>query len=81
MPAKRNPAGGNGGASGSHVDAPKLNGPEDKQAPASKQDVRAVNSIVIGERHRRDLGDLDGLAASIGESGCCILLWFGLTAA
>src|SRR5215472_8356447 len=28
-----------------------------------------INRIVIGERHRRDLGDIGGLAASIGELG------------
>ena len=66
---KRNPAGGNGGASGSRVDAAKLNSPEVKQHPASKQDVRAVDGIIVGERHRRDMGDIDGLAASVGELG------------
>jgi hypothetical protein len=28
-----------------------------------------VADITIGERHRRDMGDLDGLAASIAEIG------------
>ena len=32
-------------------------------------DTRPVNSIVIGERHRKDLGDIDGLAVSIAELG------------
>lgn len=30
---------------------------------------RAVDSITVGARHRRDLGDLDGLAASIDRLG------------
>ena len=29
----------------------------------------SINKIIIGERHRRDLGDIDGLAASMGELG------------
>jgi N6-adenosine-specific RNA methylase IME4 len=28
-----------------------------------------IDSIIVGERHRRDLGDIDGLAASIAEVG------------
>jgi ParB family chromosome partitioning protein len=28
-----------------------------------------IDAIIIGERHRRDLGDLDGLAISISEIG------------
>ena len=28
-----------------------------------------VNEIQIGKRHRRDLGDIDGLARSIGDLG------------
>ena len=28
-----------------------------------------VNKIRIGKRHRRDLGDIDGLARSIGDLG------------
>lgn len=30
---------------------------------------RSVDSIVIGHRHRTDLGDLDALAASITRDG------------
>jgi N6-adenosine-specific RNA methylase IME4 len=33
------------------------------------QAAQAVDSIIIGERHRRDMGDIDSLAASIGELG------------
>ena len=32
-------------------------------------DTRAINSIIVGERHRRDMGDIDGLAASIEAVG------------
>ena len=28
-----------------------------------------VANIIVGERHRRDMGDIDGLAASIAEIG------------
>jgi ParB family transcriptional regulator, chromosome partitioning protein len=31
--------------------------------------TRKVSSIVVGERHRRDLGDIDSLAASIQDIG------------
>jgi ParB-like nuclease domain len=31
--------------------------------------VRPIDSIRVGPRHRRDLGDVDGLAASIAEVG------------
>lgn len=30
---------------------------------------RTIESIVIGHRHRRDLGDIDALAASIERMG------------
>ena len=29
----------------------------------------AIDEIVVGDRHRRDLGDIDGLAASIEDIG------------
>jgi ParB family chromosome partitioning protein len=32
-------------------------------------ELRRVTDIVIGERHRRDLGDIDALARSIGDVG------------
>jgi N6-adenosine-specific RNA methylase IME4 len=32
-------------------------------------ELRSVTDIVVGERHRRDLGDIDGLARSIREVG------------
>jgi N6-adenosine-specific RNA methylase IME4 len=31
--------------------------------------IRRIDEIIIGERHRRDMGDLDRLAASIAELG------------
>ena len=31
-------------------------------------DIRAINSIIVGERHRRDMGDIAELAASIAET-------------
>jgi hypothetical protein len=31
--------------------------------------TRRIDEIIIGERHRKDLGDIDGLAASIRELG------------
>jgi hypothetical protein len=30
---------------------------------------RAINEIIVGHRHRRDLGDVDGLARSIEQIG------------
>ena len=33
------------------------------------QETRAINDIVIGERSRRDMGDIVGLAANIAEIG------------
>src|SRR6516225_411971 len=39
-------------------------------AIASTRRVRlAIESVIIGERHRRDLGDLDALAANIKDTG------------
>jgi ParB family transcriptional regulator, chromosome partitioning protein len=32
-------------------------------------DMRPIASIVVGTRHRRDLGDIDGLARSLAEVG------------
>jgi N6-adenosine-specific RNA methylase IME4 len=37
--------------------------------PATAQATRPINEIRIGERHRRDLGDIEGLAASIDDIG------------
>jgi ParB-like chromosome segregation protein Spo0J len=37
--------------------------------PAVNPAVASINSIVIGDRHRRDLGDIDALAASIADVG------------
>jgi N6-adenosine-specific RNA methylase IME4/ParB-like chromosome segregation protein Spo0J len=34
-----------------------------------RNNVRAIDEIIVGERHRRDLGDIEGLAASIAEVG------------
>jgi len=31
--------------------------------------TRRLDEIVVGERHRRDMGDLDALAASMAEIG------------
>ena len=31
-------------------------------------DIRAINSIIVGERHRRDMGDIASLARSIAET-------------
>ena len=30
---------------------------------------RAVDSLIVGKRHRTDLGDIDALAASIDRDG------------
>lgn len=37
-------------------------------SPASRRE-RAIADIRVGERHRRDLGDIDGLAASMASIG------------
>jgi ParB family chromosome partitioning protein len=31
--------------------------------------VRPISSIAVGTRHRRDMGDVDGLARSIADVG------------
>lgn len=38
-------------------------------APGFVEPDRAIASIKVGRRHRRDMGDLDGLAASIAKHG------------
>jgi N6-adenosine-specific RNA methylase IME4 len=37
--------------------------------PASARHTVDIGEIIIGDRHRRDLGDIDGLARSIGNVG------------
>jgi ParB-like chromosome segregation protein Spo0J len=37
--------------------------------PQSTIEARLISSIVIGKRHRTDLGDIDALARSIAEVG------------
>lgn len=37
--------------------------------PGVNQGTASIASIIVGERHRRDMGDIDGLAASIAELG------------
>src|SRR5215831_14872214 len=36
---------------------------------ASAKSCRAIADIIVGERHRKDMGDITALAASIGELG------------
>jgi N6-adenosine-specific RNA methylase IME4 len=48
--------------------APAASAPPALPALAIKPTAtRRIDEIIIGERHRRDLGDIDGLAASIAE--------------
>ncbi len=42
------------------------NGSENK---ATRPATQAVDEIVVGKRHRRDLGDIAELAANMGELG------------
>src|SRR6516165_12162741 len=35
----------------------------------ARPEQRAIDEIIVGERHRRDLGDIEGLAASIAAVG------------
>jgi N6-adenosine-specific RNA methylase IME4 len=46
-------------------------GADDSFRPANpaSQAKYALDRIIVGERHRKDMGDLDGLAASIAELG------------
>jgi ParB family transcriptional regulator, chromosome partitioning protein len=34
-----------------------------------KNTTRRIAEIIIGDRHRRDMGDIEGLAASISDVG------------
>src|SRR5262245_8424756 len=47
-----------------------VNGTEPtQQATSTQAPTRRPDEIIVGERHRRDMGDIDGLAASLGELG------------
>jgi N6-adenosine-specific RNA methylase IME4 len=61
MPHKRNLAAGDGGA-GKEPDAATLN-----EITTSSQATLPVDQIRVGERHRKDLGDIASLAASIAD--------------
>ena len=39
------------------------------ESQAPRGETRRIDEIIIGERHRRDLGDIAGLARSIAEIG------------
>jgi N6-adenosine-specific RNA methylase IME4 len=41
----------------------------DKLPPKPELPCRAIADIIVGKRHRKDMGDIDGLAANIGEVG------------
>ena len=43
--------------------------PETSSDDDASRETRAINDIVIGERSRRDMGDIVGLAANIAEIG------------
>jgi N6-adenosine-specific RNA methylase IME4 len=49
--------------------AAAIDAPPALPALAESAATRRINEIVVGERHRRDLGDIKGLAESIAELG------------
>jgi ParB family chromosome partitioning protein len=40
-----------------------------RQAASTQAPTRRIDEITVGERHRRDMGDIAGLAASMAELG------------
>ncbi|SRR6266851_5612839 len=64
----KHPTVGRPGASG-NADQLDAICPPDSTASPSEQHRRRIGEIRVGRRHRRDLGDIDGLAASIADIG------------
>ena len=56
----------------------------DAEAKTTKLELQGadhpVDAIRVGERHRKDMGDIAGLAASMAEPGCCTPSSYGPTA-
>jgi hypothetical protein len=42
--------------------------PSDVLTQAARGQIRPIHSIVVGERHRKDMGDIAGLALDIPPS-------------
>jgi hypothetical protein len=42
------------------------------RARGSMSDERHLSEIIVGSRHRKDMGDIEALAASIRQVGLCI---------
>src|SRR5262249_42460239 len=51
------------------VSKPRQHPGQAARAIASTRVLLAIDAVTVGERHRRDLGDIAGLAASIAEVG------------
>jgi ParB family chromosome partitioning protein len=48
---------------------PLASGPPLSELPNSELPRRPIAEIIVGDRHRKDLGDIEGLAASIEDIG------------
>jgi hypothetical protein len=59
---------GPGASSGSLSDQTQAT-PLVDAAPPPATETRRIADITIGERHRRDMGDIEGLARSLDELG------------
>src|SRR5215468_4697967 len=62
------PAAGDGG-SRQCIGSGQNHAAETKAAPDTTQVVLPIDQIIVGDRTRRDLGDIAGLATSIAEIG------------
>jgi len=51
------------------VSKPRQHPSQALRAIASRSVLPAIDAVTVGERHRRDLGDLDALAANIKDPG------------
>jgi len=64
---KENPGAGGAGAKG--ILGLSSSSPAPIASSSPPRQTFAVNAVVVGERHRKDMGDIAGLAASMAELG------------
>jgi MT-A70 len=80
MVKRTKPAAGDGGSR--QCIGSGQNHAADKATPDTTQAVLPIDQIIVGDRTRRDLGDIAGLATSISSSSCaamsrsCTPTWF-----
>jgi hypothetical protein len=72
MIKRAKPAAGDGG-SRQCIGSGQNHAAETKATPDTTQAVLPIDQIIVGDRTRRDLGDIAGLATSISSSSCAAM--------